>query len=88
MCEHQSQLNNIERTLGNLEGTVAKGFKNVEERLDRMDKRQFEQEKEIDGVKLEQAQIKGKGAILAVFGSAAIGIFATLVTILIQDKLK
>ena len=60
----QQQLNNIERTLGRLEGVVSEGFKGVHNRQDIANGRTSKLETRVNKIELKLATYIGGGSVI------------------------
>ena len=69
-----TQLNEISRAIGNLEGTVASGFKSMNKRLDKVNGTINSHDTRINKVESEQDKAKGVATILG--GMAGVVIVA------------
>ena len=56
---------NLQRSLGNLEGTINEGFKAIVQRLDAMNGSLKTHETQIDGIKIDQAILKTKAGFIS-----------------------
>ena len=55
----------IQRSLGNLEGTINEGFKSIVQRLDTMNGSLKTHETQIDSLKIDQAVLKTKAGFIS-----------------------
>jgi hypothetical protein len=72
----QNQLNDLERSIGRVEGKIEEGFNGIYQRLDTINGRVNEHDKSIDGLKQETARNKGIAAGISFVVSVAIAVFS------------
>ena len=76
--------NEIMRAIGNLEGTVTKGFESVDKNFTGVNKLLEKYDTDIDKLQEDSAQMKGKAAMIGGIIGGVISIFWSL----LKDKIK